>query len=454
MTGQPPEDRSANRIYGSPVTLCDNPCMSATAASGTTTANWFSSMSSRERRTFWACFLGWAIDAMDVQIYAVVMPTLIALWSLSRGQAGMLGTAALLVSSLGGWLAGILADRIGRARVLRLTIVWFAAFTFLSGFTTNYGQLLTTRALQGLGFGGEWAAGAVLIGEAINKRVRGRAVGSVQGGWSVGYGAAVLLFTLLFSLAPPEQAWRMLFWIGSLPAVAALWYCRNLEEPEVFEKSRLSQKSASLKPEKGSLQFLAIFRAPLLGTTLITSLLATGVLGGNYTILTWLPTYLKTVRHLSVLNTGGYLAVNITGSFFGYIVSAHLSDWLGRRRTYLLTSLSAIVTVAVYTLVPLGPAALLALGFPLGFFQSGMVAGMGATFAELFPTRVRATGQGFSYNTGRAIGSAMPALVGYISVFTPLGQAVGLCALSSYALVLVATSFLPETRGTELTAHA
>jgi MFS family permease len=419
----------------------------------TATANWFSSMSPRERKTFWACFFGWAIDAMDVQIYAVVMPTLISLWALSRGQAGMLGTSALLVSSLGGWLAGILADRIGRARVLRITIVWFAAFTFLSGFTNSYGQLLATRALQGLGFGGEWAAGAVLIGEVINKRVRGRAVGSVQGGWSLGYGAAVLLFTVLFSVAEPKLAWRLLFWIGSLPALIALWYCRNLEEPEVFSKALFNKAKRSAPGTRQPSHFLDIFRPPLLGTTLIACLLATGVPGGNYTILTWLPTYLKTVRHLSVLNTGGYLAVNITGSFFGYIISAHLSDWLGRRRTYVLTSICAIVTVAVYTLVPLGPATLLVLGFPLGFFQSGMVAGMGATFAELFPTMVRATGQGFSYNTGRAIGSAMPAIVGYLSVFTPLGQAVGLCALSSYALVLVATALLPETRGKELAAH-
>jgi MFS family permease len=253
-------------------------------------------MSSRERRTFWACFTGWSLDAMDVQIYAVVMPTLIGLWGLSRGQAGMLGTSALLVSSLGGWIAGILADRIGRARVLRITIVWFAAFTFLSGFTNSYPQLLVTRSLQGLGFGGEWAAGAVLIGEVINKRIRGRVVGTVQSGWSVGYGAAVLLYTVVFSLVPPAQAWRILFFIGLLPALVVLWICRHVEEPEIFKKSQEAQT------KKGGSNFLEIFQPSLLRTTLVASLLATGALGGNYSILTWLPTYLKTVRGLSVLN--------------------------------------------------------------------------------------------------------------------------------------------------------
>ncbi|MGE0406435.1 MAG: MFS transporter [Candidatus Korobacteraceae bacterium] len=407
-------------------------------------ATWFTSMSQRERRTFWACFTGWALDAMDVQLYAVVMPTLIALWGMSQGQAGMLGTAALLFSSLGGWIAGILADRIGRAKVLRLTIIWFATFTFLSGFTQSFEQLLVTRSLQGLGFGGEWAAGAVLMGEVIDKRIRGRAVGSVQSGWSVGYGAAVLLFTLVFSLVSPEMAWRVLFFLGILPAFFTLWIRRHVEEPEIFQKARAADKASD------GFRFLEIFGPALRRRTALAAMLAAGGLGGNYTILTWLPTYLKTVRNLSVLGTGGYLAVNICGSFFGYVCSAHLSDWLGRRKTFVITSLCAAATVATYTLAPLSDNAVLLMGFPLGFFQSGIIAGMGATFAELFPTRVRATGQGFSYNTGRAVGSFVPAIVGYAGGTMGLGPAIGICAVCAYVLVLIATSMLPETRGQEL----
>lgn len=406
---------------------------------------WFTRMSVRERRTFWACFSGWAVDAMDVQIYAVVLPTLIVLWRLSKGQAGMLATAALLVSSLGGWIAGILADRIGRARVLRLTIIWFATFTFLSGFTQSFEQLMVARSLQGLGFGGEWAAGAVLIGEVIDKRLRGRAVGTVQSGWSVGYGAAVLLYIPVFSFLRPELAWRVMFFLGLVPAIFVLWICRGVEEPEVFRKMQ-----GTLAPKGQRTNFLEIFQPSMLRRTLVLSLLAAGGLGGNYTILTWLPTYLKTVRNLSVLGTGGYLGVNICGSFLGYVFCAHLSDWLGRRKTFVITALCTTVTIATYTMVPLGDTAVLWLGFPLGFFQSGIIAGMGATFAELFPTRVRATGQGFTYNTGRAVGSFVPAAVGYLSGTMGLGRAIGVCASCSYALVLVATSLVPETRGVEL----
>lgn len=408
-------------------------------------AFWFRHMTRRERRTFWACFSGWALDAMDVQLYAVIMPTLISVWALTRSEAGLLATSALITSSFGGWLAGMLADRIGRVRVLQLTILWFSVFTFLSGFTNSFEQLLVVRSLQGLGFGGEWAAGAVLMAEVIRPELRGRAVGSVQSGWSVGYGAAALLFTGMFTLFPPEQAWRYLFFMGILPAVAVFFIRRHVEEPEIFAAAQRRDGA----PAEASLLF-DIFRAPLRRSTVVASLLAAGTLGGNYTILTWLPTYLRTERQLDVLSTGGYLAVNILGSFCGYVVSAHLSDWLGRRRTFVLCATLAAATIAVYTLAPLGRTATLLLGFPLGFFQSGIVAGIGATFAELFPTYIRATGQGFSYNVGRAVGSMLPFVVGYASATMRLGSAISACALGAYTLVLIAVVFLPETRGTTL----
>lgn len=406
--------------------------------------SWFTSLKTRERKTFWACFTGWALDAMDVQLYAVVIPTLIALWGMSQAEAGMLGTAALLSSSVGGWLAGILADRFGRVAVLKITIIWFSVFTFLSGLTNSFEQLLVTRALQGLGFGGEWAAGAVLMSEVIDKKYRGRAVGSVQSGWSIGYGAAVLLFTLVFSLAPPEMAWRYLFFLGLIPAVFVLWIRRHVEEPAMFHEAKAAE------PQRSGLQFLEIFGPTLRRRTLLASMLAAGGLGGNYVVLTWLPTYLKTVLGLSVLGTGGYLAINISGSFMGYLFSAHLSDFLGRRKTFMIMASAAAVTVWSYTFLPLSPTVALLMGFPLGFFQSGIIAGMGATFAELFPTRVRATGQGFSYNTGRAVGSFVPAVVGIVAVNIGLGQAMGICAASAYVFVLIAATLLPETRGQEL----
>src|ERR1700687_798605 len=353
---------------------------------------WISDLTPRERRVFGACSGGWALDAMDVQFYSFVIPTLIALWHLSKGQAGTLATSALLFSAAGGGIAGLGVDRVGRVRTLQITILWFAVFTCLSGLATGYGQMFVARALIGLGFGGEWAAGAVLMGEVIQAKNRGKAVGTVQSGWALGWGAAGILYTVVFSLVPEHLAWRLLFFAGILPSLLVVYIRRFVDEPEVFRKSQE-------RGERG--RFLEIFSPGMLRTTLLASLLATGAQGGYYAVTTWLPTYLKTVRKLSVLSTGGHTGVVIAGSFTGYIVSAYLSDRLGRRRNFFVFAIGCMATVLLYTHVEVSNTQMLFLGFPLGFFASGIFSGMGAFFTELFPTRIRGSGQGFSYNFGR-----------------------------------------------------
>jgi MFS family permease len=402
---------------------------------------WFRDLSKIERRTFWACFGGWALDAMDVQIYAVLIPTLISIWGLTKGQAGVLGTSALVVSSIGGWVAGILADRFGRVRILQITILWFAGFSLLSAFTNNYTELLIVRSLQGLGFGGEWAAGAALIAEIIRPAYRGRAVGMVASGYSIGYGLAAISATLLLLLLPEPTAWRALFGLGALPAFLIFFVRRYVGESATFVSGEKRRKES-----RASL-FLEIFSKQLRWRTCWAAALTAGALGGNYVMLTWLPTYLKTVQNLSVTNTGLYLFVNIAGSFTGHVVSAHLSDALGRRRTFFLMASCSILFVLIYTLVPLNQTLLLFMGIPLGFFTSGIITGIGAWYAELFPTRVRGSGQGFTYNFGRGFGAVVPSFVGFAAATMPLGTAMAIFAAAAYALVIVSAFVLPETRG-------
>jgi MFS family permease len=406
---------------------------------------WILDLTAGERSTLVATFGGWALDGMDVMVYSFVIPTLIAAWHISKGQAGLLGTAALLISAVGGWLAGLLADRFGRTRVLQITILWFAFFTFLSGFTNSFWQLLFTRGLQGLGFGGEWAVGSVLMGEAIRAQHRGKAVGTVQGGWAVGWGVAAICYTVLFSVLPAATAWRAMFWIGILPALLVFYIRRNVPEPEVFSQTRARAGEGS--------HFLEIFSPALLKTTFLTAMLATGAQGGYYAITTWLPTFLKTSRGLSVLNTGGYLFVVIVGSFVGYMVSAWLADRLGRKRTLVLFAVCSFLTVTAYTFLPISNSLMLVLGFPLGFFASGSFSPMGAFFTELFPSRLRGSGQGFSYNYGRAIGALFPTSVGYLSARITLGHAISAFAVVAYLVMILAVLLLPETRGKELQVY-
>ena len=185
---------------------------------------------------------------------------------------------------MGGWAAGVLADRYGRVRVLQWTVLWFALFTFLSGFTTSFEQLFFTRAMQGFGMGGEWAVGSVLIAETINARHRGKAAGLVQSSWAIGWAASALAFWGLYSVLPPETAWKVLFWIGILPALLILYIRRNLDEPPVY---LAEQARARARGERGN--FLRIFSPELLRNTVLASLLATGMQGAYYSVTTGCP---------------------------------------------------------------------------------------------------------------------------------------------------------------------
>ncbi len=408
---------------------------------------WYRELDGRQRKAFWACFSGWALDAMDVQIYALVLPTIMAVWSLTKAEAGTLGTVALLASSVGGAIAGNLADRIGRVRVLQISILWFSSFTFLSGLAQNYEQLLIARTLQGIGFGGEWAAGAVLIAELISPKNRGRTIAAVSSGWSVGYGAAAILFAVVFQLFEPELAWRALFFIGIAPALLVIFVRRHVAEPEIFTAARGAAAEAGAR-----VSLTEIFRRPLIGRTLVAWAICLGVLGGNYTVLTWLPTYLLTERGLSVSNTGIYLLVNISGSFIGYHVGGVISDRLGRRGGLMLFAALGTLSVASYMLLGASGLAILILGFPLGFAQSGMNAGLAPLLSELYPTHLRATGQGFCYNAGRGLGALFPALVGIAAGSLGLTLAISVMAASAYALVVMCSLLLRETRNVQLGA--
>jgi MFS family permease len=396
-----------------------------------------------ERRTFWACFGGWVVDGIDFMIYPLVIGTIISLWNVLPSTAGLAVTATLLASAVGGWGAGILSDRIGRVRTLQITILWFSVFSLLCAFAQNFTQLMVSRTLLGIGFGGEWTAGAVLIGETIRPQFRGRAVGSVQSGWAVGWGIAVAIQAIFYLLLPPEEAWRWMFAFGVLPAILVLALRRFVPEPEISARSR--QDDAPRAP------FWDIFKMPVLKATILTSLLGTGAQGGYYAITTWVPLYLKSERHLSVIGTSGYLAVLIAGSFCGYLAGAWLSDRMGRRNLFLLFSLTAPLLVIAYMALPIPDQLMLVLGFPLGFCASAYYSGLGPFFTEMFPTKLRGSGQGFAYNFGRGLGAVFPMLVGLLAERMSLGLAITIFAVLAYGLFFIMALIMPETRGRVLT---
>jgi MFS family permease len=401
-------------------------------------SNWYSECSHLERRTFWASFGGWALDALDVQMFSLAIPALIAAFGITKAEAGFLGSITLFFGAFGGWLGGALGDRYGRVKALQITVATFAVATFACAFVTDYTQLVVLKAIQGLGFGAEWACGAVLMAEIISAQHRGKALGAVQSAWAVGWGAAVLLSALIFTYAPKDIAWRILFAMGLLPALLILYIRRGIEEP----------KRAAKEAQPFLATLSGIFHPDVLRSTLIGGLFGIGAHGGYAALTTFLPTYLREVRHLSVLGSSGYLAVIIVAFFCGCVTSGIISDRVGRRANVAFFAATCVVTVLVYIFVPLTDAQMLLLGFPLGFFSAGIPASMAALFSELYPAGVRGSGVGFCYNFGRVVSAAFPFMVGFLADRIGLGPAIGIDAAFAYSLVLIAVLMLPETRGT------
>lgn len=403
---------------------------------------WYKTGSPQERKTFWACFSGWALDTYDAQMFSFLLPTLMAVWQISKGEAGILGTAALLSASLGGWVAGILSDRYGRVRILIFTICWFTLFGVLAGFTQSFEQMLVVRTLQGLGFGGEWAVGAALMAEIIRPEHRGKAMGFVQSGFSVGWALSAVIMTGLLAYLPPEMAWRVAFWVGIIPASFVLFIRRNVKDAEIFREAKAHAA------EKASL--LSAFRPAVVRLTLLGAMLVTGLQAAAYKIMAWLPTLMVQVRGLKAGPVVVTMLIMCAGAFAGFVLTAYLSDRFGRRPALLVFCVGAWIFTVVYMLVPMSPTMLMLMSFPVGAFATGIFAVLGPYLSELFPTHIRTTCMGFSYNLGKSLGALSIAGVGVLSERFGLAEAIGGFCLVAYALSIIAVLLLPETRGVRL----
>jgi MFS family permease len=401
---------------------------------------WFAALGVKGRRAFRAAYAGYMLDAFDLIVLTLSLTAIGTTFSVGTGATGALSTVTLSASAIGGILGGVLADRIGRARTLMLSVAVYSLFTFLSGLATSYEMLMVFRVFQGIGFGAEWGVGAVLVAELVRPESRGQALGIIQSAWATGWALAVVAYLIAFELFAEATAWRVLMCLGILPAFLILYVRSRVEDPEVFRRARA--------PEKVPLK--EILSGRLLRTTLAASVLATGIQGGYYAMFTWIPTYLKTERELTVVGTSGYLFVVIAGALCGYLTAGFVHDRIGRRRAFALFASLAGASLVAYFAVPTGSnATLLLVGFPLGFFASGCFSGFGSYLAELYPTHARGTGGGFCYNVGRGIGALFPGIIGFLAAAIGLGGAIAF-GVFGYVLAICALALLPETAGRDL----
>ena len=322
----------------------------------------------------------------------------------------------------------------------KIAILWYSVFTFLCGFAQNFQQLFILRGLHGLGFGGEWATGAVLMGEVIRDKYRGRGVGFVQTGAAFGPGLAALVYAGLYAVLPEAIAWRVLFAVGILPGLLVLWIRRSIPESQAFQG-----RDGGARP--GITQLFSAFRGPYLWLTIRVSLMVMGAQGGVWSVGFWMATYLRTERHLTATGTGLYVAVQQFGALIGFLCGAYLADAIGRKATFMISAIATIIMVLVYLYVPIGNTGLLLLGIPINTAILMKFAPMGPFMTELYPTNIRGTGQGFCYNAGRAIGSVFMTAIGFATAVMPLGTAIALFSTLAHGLMIVMLLLLPETRG-------
>jgi MFS family permease len=414
-------------------------------------APWYRTITAEQWRVLAAAKVGWMLDAMDFMLYAMALGQLRAYFELDDAAAGFLGTATLVMSGVGGLVFGYLADRFGRARALMGTIVIFSLASLGAATSQSVLQLLFWRAVLGIGMGGEWASGAVLVSETWPPQHRNKAIAIMQSGWAIGYIAAAVLAALILSQPSlGDEAWRWLFVAGVAPALFVIWIRRNVRESPTW--------TARAKPQRdeGQNPFKVIFGRELIGSTLRVIALGGAVQFAYWGLFFWLPPFLsRPVEQggagMGVVGSLQWIVLMQIGAYLGYLTFGFIADRLGRRRTFILFMLCAAAIVPIYGQMARNPMALLILSPLLGYFGHGYFSLFGGLLAELFPTAVRATGQGTSYNLGRMAGAVAPLTIGAVATLPGIGIGLALGLTSAFflaAALLVLT--LPDRSGQAL----
>src|SRR6266849_1683530 len=390
-------------------------------------------------RALFAAQIGWMLDAMDFQLFTFAIVPIQNEFGLASSTMGGLTSVALIAGAVGGIAFGRLADTIGRVRAMTISILLFSFATAGIATAQTLGQLIFWRALVGLGMGGEWSCGSVLVAETWPAQHRAKAMGIMQSGWAIG----ALIAAALSALILGNYSWRILFLVGALPAIAAFFIRRTVEEPPLWRERKC-------EPSRWG----EMFTPPYIRRTVIATLLSSSVLIAYWGVMTWLPAFLaspveKGGAGLTVTKSAAWLILLQVGAFAGYISFGWFADRFGRRLAFTFFMIAAAALVPIFAFGARSKWMLLTSGPLVGYFAHGYFSLFGAMLAELFPTRFRASAQGFCYNGGRLASAAAPFAIGAAGHRFGFGLAIAVDALF-FAVGAVLVWYLPETKGAEL----
>ena len=413
----------------------------------TRSASWYREVAPAQWRAFTAAYLGWVLDAFDFTILTFLLVDIQRSFTVSKALAGALGSVTLICRVLGGIGSGTAADKWGRKGPLLFSILWYSIFAFLSGFSTSYRMLFVLRALFGIGMGGVWAAGMPLALENWPAHLRGTASGIMQSGYSMGFLLSSVVFQFAYPLVNRENVgWRVMLWVGVLPAFLVLFMIKSVPESPVWLER---QRHLRERNERDPLSIARLFWRDVLPTTIHTAIVMSMFLFMYHSITYWYPTLLgqmqrPTLPYLAALNVGA-----ITGAmFFGRISEGRL----GRRGSAALATLVGVLVIPLFVMAS-SSAALWSGALAMGFFGAGNFGIVPGYLTERFPTIVRAAGAGFAYHFGAGVGSFTPTLVGMLQDRgLALPTAMSACIAVSGAILIALIWAGPETRGTQFHA--
>ena len=422
------------------------------AVAGHPAIPWYRTVTREQWHVLAAAKFGWMLDAMDFMLYTMAVNQLRVYFQFNDTTAGLLATVTLIMSGVGGLTFGYIADRFGRTRALMGTIALFSMASLGAATSQSVLQLMLWRALLGIGMGGEWASGAVLVSETWPAALRNKAISIMQSGWAIGYIIAAVLAALI--LGRPEfgdEGWRWLFVAGVLPALLTIWIRRHVREPEAWTaRQRIPGPRAN--------PFAVIFGPQLIGRTLRIILLGAAVQFGYWGIFFWLPPFLaRPIEQggagLGIGSLWWIIPVQV-GAYAGYLTFGFIADRIGRRRAFVLFMVGAAAMVLFYGQMARNATVLMALGPLLGYFGSGYFSMFGSFVAELFPAEVRGTGQGTSYNIGRMAGAVAPWTIGALAGVPSIGIGLAIGGASAFFFLLAAVLVytLPDRSGQALDA--